>query len=122
MRAAIFDEDSREIVRVLLKLISNLLLNPGIPKFREIKTTNKVISRLLVMYPDTLDYLLLVGFEFAGQPKGAVILLDPSSENKSTVETALQVLKSFAKDIGLAQKDIPTVSIWRQYRLPCCLV
>lgn len=115
MRSSLFDQDSREITRILLKLVSNLLMNPGIEKYRVVKPANKTISKLLTMYEKALDYLFLLGFVSVFENNEKRVVLRVDQEEPKQIETGMKVLKDFAKVLGVETKHIPNVSKYISY-------
>lgn len=113
MRDQVFDIDAREIVRILLKLVSNLLIHPGDEKFRVVKPENKLISKMIAMYSNFLDYLILIGFQISPETSEIKYILDVKKETPLRVELGLKVLKEFAREIELPQKNIPAVDSYK---------
>lgn len=70
----ILDDMLKEIVKkkpneyrsafgVLVKLLNNIIENPNEPKFRGIKKSNLVVKTKLLIIPEIIDVLNILGFE-----------------------------------------------------------
>lgn len=86
------EEDRRlEFRRRHLKLLANIAAHPDLDKFRQLKTTNAVVSGLLLAPPAARPWLhLAVGFDAA--PDDPAILRAPSDGVASRAATAHKIL------------------------------
>lgn len=109
LKESVAVEDCREVVRILMKLISNLMSNPGEAKYRVVKPENKTIMKLLDKYSNFMEYLRLIGFKATMKDNELKYILDVSDEEPLRVELCLRVLKTFARQNGLDESQIPKV-------------
>eukprot|EP00511_Aplanochytrium_stocchinoi_P000689 CAMPEP_0204829628 /NCGR_PEP_ID=MMETSP1346-20131115/7900_1 /ASSEMBLY_ACC=CAM_ASM_000771 /TAXON_ID=215587 /ORGANISM="Aplanochytrium stocchinoi, Strain GSBS06" /LENGTH=407 /DNA_ID=CAMNT_0051959583 /DNA_START=124 /DNA_END=1344 /DNA_ORIENTATION=+ len=117
LRVAVYDEDARVIVKTLLKVLANVIKNPGVEKYRLIRKSNNSIRILTDLYPQALEILTIVGFEEKTIDREQKLILDAQKENKELMETGLKVLKEAATDLNMAPGDIPQVSSYNKAQL-----
>lgn len=78
-----------EAFGILLKLISNILVNPTDEKFKVIKKTNKVINEKLLRCAGTIDLVHAVGYEDADEN---VLIFAGEIENLYNLKAEIQAV------------------------------
>lgn len=111
MREAIFDEDAKFIVGIMLKVVGNVVKYPGVEKYRDIKATNKSFMKCVQMYSAALGLLDLVGFELRIVNMEERYHLDIMREEPQRVEAVLKALKEIAQELQVT--PIPTVDKYK---------
>jgi len=114
LRVAVYDEDARTIVKTLLKVLANVMKNPGVEKYRVIRKRNKVFQSLESLYVQALEYLTIVGFKEKQVEQEPKFVLNFQEEDPQAIETGMKVLKALAADLDIASADIPSINIYNK--------
>lgn len=110
-------------IRVLYRLIKNLIRDPDNPKFRQISTDNKILLRHVFSYDEAVVVLHLIGFEeHSFSASGVPIWVIPSS-NRSLPESQPHDSESvslssdgnvFHKfNSAVVQDETPQLKLWK---------
>eukprot|EP00511_Aplanochytrium_stocchinoi_P001042 CAMPEP_0204843576 /NCGR_PEP_ID=MMETSP1346-20131115/48059_1 /ASSEMBLY_ACC=CAM_ASM_000771 /TAXON_ID=215587 /ORGANISM="Aplanochytrium stocchinoi, Strain GSBS06" /LENGTH=380 /DNA_ID=CAMNT_0051982739 /DNA_START=246 /DNA_END=1388 /DNA_ORIENTATION=+ len=109
MRIPTFDEDAKVVVETLTKVVSNVVRFPGEPRFRSLRLENPVVSKMVGLYEKSLEYLLLLGFEYETVDIEQRITLINAEENKPLLKIGLAVLEETALDLGISKEHLDGV-------------
>jgi len=86
------DRVSIESVKVLLKLASNILHNPGEQKYQQFRTTNSIIQRHLVEPKGALEYAVAMGFRLEVQNFQMIYIFKPTPDNMNSLRNGADCL------------------------------
>jgi len=86
------DRVSIESVKVLLKLASNILHNPGEQKYQQFRTTNPIIQRHLVEPKGALEYAVAMGFRLEVQNFQMIYIFKPTPDNMNSLRNGADCL------------------------------
>ena len=111
MRGELFDEDSKFIVGIMLKVVGNVIKFPGVEKYRDIKAANKSFLKCVQMYAPALGLLDIAGFEVKMVNMEERYYLDVMKEDPQRVEAVLKALKEMAKDLKI--ESLPAVDKYK---------
>lgn len=103
LRQNISTKQFHDVTKILLQYVSNLSKDPAEPKYRKIKTTNKVFQQRVAPFHDAQDILRTAGFE---EQNGAYCFgIDPSTgDRKAITKDALETLNT-VRDALAKYKD-----------------
>ncbi|GMF34124.1 unnamed protein product [Phytophthora lilii] len=129
-----FDAVSRTAVITLMKIVTNILSDPGkvrvpgyfcnmdtqmlvlfVPlmylgneKMRSIRLSNAAFQRSVVNVKGGLEFLKSIGFVVV--PETQVLVLSPASNEQRVLEEGLRLLHAEANDLYISPDKLPTVS------------
>jgi hypothetical protein len=102
-----FDEDSKVCIVTIMKLLDNLLHQPGNPKVRTIRLGNKAFSNRVGSRVGAIDFLQACGFQYENEQEQNLVLL-PEEEQVKHLITARRLLMTRAiTDLGMASDALP---------------
>ncbi|KAH9061615.1 hypothetical protein Ae201684P_020950 [Aphanomyces euteiches] len=102
-----FDAVSKTVVLTLMKIVCNLLSNPGDTKVRSIRVGNVKFNENVGKHLGGLAFLNSIGFEFDANKEFLVL----TNENSSVLQQSLDILHSEADDLGIDKSQRPVVIV-----------
>lgn len=102
-----FDEDSVVCIVTMMKLLDNLLHQPGNPAVRRIRLGNKAFSTRVGSRVGAIQFLQACGFQYPNEQELELVLL-PAEENVQHLITARNLLVTRAvTDLGMSSDALP---------------
>ena len=106
LRAGAFDEDSRNAIVFLMKVIRKAALSPPGHKRRTMRLNNEILQWRLGRLAGGLDILAAIGF--VGQDDGiSITLVHPHTVNHSDIVQCYNELNRHAQDLGIPRNEVP---------------
>lgn len=115
IRSELFDADSREVAKYLMKIISNIINNPCEKKYKSLRLSNDTFYKRVGRYKSAVLFLQAAGFKLISKP---VMIIgsnktDDSLEYPSDPEASEHLRSAYEKlckfssdDLNLPSSDI----------------
>jgi hypothetical protein len=102
-----FDEDSKACIVTLVKVLDNLLHQPGNPKVRTIRRHNRAFANTVGSCVGGVEVLQACGFQYRNEQELELVLL-PEQERTEHLIRARNLLATCAvADLGMASDALP---------------
>jgi hypothetical protein len=102
-----FDEDSKVCIVTIMKLLDNLLHQPGNPKVRTIRLGNKAFSNRVGSRVGAIDFLQACGFQYENEQELELVLLPEEEHTKHLINARRLLMTRAITDLGMSSDALP---------------